>query len=99
MITYIRVSAKINFSYCFKTSISFNMIDFITIGMQSFEINAYLNNAPLTLTLIVRTLSGLIYKTASCGLNLMRFQRILADIFLDNLSVFQIEIKKTTIGI
>lgn len=38
--------------------------------MQSFEISACLfsNNAPLTLTLIVRKLRGLIYKTASCGL-------------------------------
>ena len=46
------------------------MIEFIPKGMQSFEINAYLllyNNAPLTLTLIVRTLSRLIYKTAFCG--------------------------------
>ena len=38
----------------------------MTKEMQSFESNTH--NASLTLTLIVRTLSGLIYKTAFCSL-------------------------------
>ena len=59
------VNAKINFDEGFKTKISYKMIDFITKGMQSFEMNAYLLliNAPLTVTLIVGTLSRLIYKS------------------------------------
>ena len=36
------VNAKINFDECSKTTISFKMIDVITVGMQSFEISAHL---------------------------------------------------------
>ena len=66
------VDAKISFSYGFKTRTSFNMIDFITKRMQSFEINAYCftNNAPLTLMLFARKLSRLTF----CGQILCDFK-------------------------
>ena len=71
------------------------MIDLITKGMQSFEINAYLL---LTITLIVRTLSRLIYKTAFFGQILCDSKEYLGNIGVSN-DTKRKEIKKMTIGI
>ena len=62
----------------------------------------FTNNAPLPLTLIVRPLSALIYKTAFCGLILCdskEYWRTFLSIISVSNDTKRKEIKKTTLGI
>ena len=79
------------------------MLDFITEGLQSFnECLSFTNNAPITLTLMVRILSRLFYKTVLCGQILCDFVEffgkfsLIIDVSNDTKRK---EIKKTTIGL